>query len=127
MFRNFAMYFTLTVFRHLYFTSSTSMQLPPNSAVERIDLDGTNRIVLLHRNDSWFNGIVLLYKRREVCWCEIYSEDKKQISCMDLDGKNQRTVYNVTEHLRHISIDGFVVLSDRFYWSAYEYVVVTRA
>ncbi len=86
-------------------------------------MDGTHRIVVLQRNDSQFTVIVLLHKRGEICWIEINSERNKQISCFGLEGKKQRTVYDVNEHFGPYTFDGFVASGDRFYWCRYEYVL----
>lgn len=71
--------------------------------IERANLDGSDRVVLINSSLGWPNGISIDYEERKMYWGDA-EEDKIEVA--DLDGQNRRVL--VHGQLPHIF--GFSVL-----------------
>ena len=88
--------------------------------IERVDLDGKNRMTF--STEKSICALAILHERNEICWRIL---DLSQISCIGLDGRNERVVFN------RITADGdicqywsnLIVLGERFYWTGNQYVI----
>jgi nidogen (entactin) len=61
--------------------------------IERANMDGTHRRVIVHEDLGVPNGLYFDPKRQEVCWGDAKT---KKIECVEKDGSNRRLVTHMT-------------------------------
>ncbi|XP_042169875.1 low-density lipoprotein receptor-related protein 6 [Oncorhynchus tshawytscha] len=81
--------------------------------IERADLDGTERLVMVNTSLGWPNGLALDYTDRMIYWGDAKT-DKIEVMCMD--GSGRRIL--VEDKLPHIF--GFTLLGDYVYWTDWQ-------
>lgn len=101
-------------YRYLYWTDWGS-----NAKIERANLDGTNRIVLVNTSLVWPNGIAIDYVERKLYWGDAGTD---KISYIGLDGTNRQVLLNDLPHVFGVSI-----LGDDIYWTDWQLREVYRA
>lgn len=89
------------------FWSDWSEQKPK---IERADLDGSNRLVLVDKEISWPNGLALDLEEEKVYWGDAKTD---KIEVVNMDGRNRREI--VVENIPHIF--GLSLLNDKLYWT----------
>ncbi len=65
-----------------------------NPKIERSNMDGTNRKVIVHTDLGVPNGIYFDQKRQEICWCDAKTQ---RIECVEKDGSNRRIVTQMNQ------------------------------
>lgn len=81
--------------------------------IERADLDGGNRVVLVKQSIVWPNGLCIDYAEDKVYWVDAKLD---KIVVMDIDGQNQRIV--LKKGPSHVF--GFTLLGNRLYWTDWQ-------
>ena len=81
--------------------------------IERADLDGGNRRVLVNQSIFWPNGLCIDYEEDKLYWVDAKLD---KIVVMDMDGNNQRIL--LSKNLPHVF--GFTLLGDRLYWTDWQ-------
>ena len=81
--------------------------------IERADLDGGNRVVLVNRSIVWPNGLCIDYTERRIYWVDAKLD---KIVVMHLDGRHQRIL--LQNKLPHVF--GFSMLGDRLFWTDWQ-------
>ena len=87
--------------------------------IERADLDGMNRKVLVNTSIVWPNGIAIDYVERKLYWGDANTDE---ISCVDLDGTNRQVVLQNLPHVFGVSI-----LGDDIYWTDWQLRKLSKA
>ena len=101
------MFVVVVVFRYFYWTDWGS-----KAKIERADLDGSNRKVLVNTSLIWPNGITIDYVERKLYWGDAGTD---KISCVSLDGTGRKVVLSGPPHVFGVSI-----LGDDIYWSDWQ-------
>ena len=93
-----------------------------NAKIERANMDGTGRVVLVDSDLTWPNGITIDYDRQLIYWVDA-GNFTRAIEYCDFDG-NGRTVL-ITEMLIHPF--GITLYKDHIYWTDWGTNKVERA
>ena len=83
-----------------------------NPKIERADLDGSNRKVLVNSSLRWPNGIAIDYVERKLYWGDAGTDE---ISCVNLDGTNKQVVLKDLPH-----VFGLSILEDDIFWTDWQ-------
>lgn len=73
--------------------------------IERANLDGSDRLVLVNRSLGWLNGLALDFKEQKIYWGDA-KEDK--IEVVNMDGSNRQVLVSELPH----HIFGFSLLGE---------------
>ncbi|XP_057340651.1 low-density lipoprotein receptor-related protein 6 [Microplitis mediator] len=88
--------------------------------IERSNLDGSERMLIITKGISWPNGIALDLDRRKVYWCDAKTD---KIEVCNMDGTDRREI--ITDDLPHLF--GLSILGDYLYWTDWQKRSVERA
>ncbi|KAK0099194.1 hypothetical protein PV326_000031 [Microctonus aethiopoides] len=88
--------------------------------IERSDLDGSERMLLVTKDITWPNGIALDLDRKKVYWCDAKMD---KIEVCNMDGTDRREV--ITDNLPHLF--GLSLLGDYLYWTDWQRRSIDRA
>ncbi|CAG9761873.1 unnamed protein product [Ceutorhynchus assimilis] len=91
-----------------------------DTKVERSNLDGSERIFIVHDNLGWPNGITLDLKNQKIYWCDAKSD---KIEYANMDGTDRRAL--ITDTLPHPF--GFSLMGDYLYWTDWQRRAIDRA
>ena len=100
-------HFYSSSFRYFYWTDWGT-----EPKIERADLDGLNRRVLVDTRVMWPNGITIDYVERKLYWGDAGTDE---ISCINLDGTGRTVFLKGPPHVFGVSI-----LGDDIYWSDWQ-------
>ncbi|VVC34410.1 Hypothetical protein CINCED_3A006647 [Cinara cedri] len=87
--------------------------------IERSNLDGSNRIVLLKDNLGWPNGITLDIPSRNLYFCDAKTD---RIEVVNMNGLERREL--VSENMPHVF--GLTQLGDYLYWTDWQRRTIDR-
>ena len=87
--------------------------------IERAELDGSNRKVLVNTSIVWPNGIALDYVERKLYWGDAHTD---KISCINLDGTNRQVILINLPHVFGVSI-----LGDDIFWTDWQLRKLSKA
>ncbi|XP_044749919.1 low-density lipoprotein receptor-related protein 6 [Coccinella septempunctata] len=88
--------------------------------IERANLDGTERIMIVSKDLVWPNGVTLDIEAKKIYWCDA-KEDK--IEFANMDGTERRVLINTD--VPHVF--GLSLLGDYLYWTDWERRAIDRA
>ncbi|KAK9885701.1 hypothetical protein WA026_012466, partial [Henosepilachna vigintioctopunctata] len=88
--------------------------------IERANLDGTQRTIIVSKDLVWPNGVTLDLVSRKIYWCDA-KEDK--IEFANMDGKDRRILINT--EVPHVF--GLSLMGDYLYWTDWERRAIDRA
>lgn len=88
--------------------------------IERANLDGTERIMIVSKDLVWPNGVTLDIEARKIYWCDA-KEDK--IEFANMDGTDRRVLINTD--VPHVF--GLSLLGEYLYWTDWERRAIDRA
>lgn len=91
-----------------------------NPKIERSNLDGSERIVIVSKHLVWPNGVALDLKREKVYWCDAKTD---KIEYANMDGSERRELIN--DNLPHPF--GFSLMGDYLYWTDWQRRAIDRA
>ena len=87
--------------------------------IERADLDGMNRKVLVNTSIKWPNGIAIDYVERKLYWGDAGTDE---ISSVNLDGTNKKVLIKKLPHVFGVSI-----LGEDIFWTDWQYRKLSKA
>lgn len=85
----------------------------PTATIERSNLDGTDREVILSSNLFMPSGIVVDQETKRIFWADMGEGIYFSIESADLDGQNRKLLFNGA----HQSPYGVAITSDMVYWT----------
>lgn len=88
--------------------------------IERSNLDGSERVLLITKDVVWPNGIALDLERKKIYWCDAKTD---RIEVSNMDGTDRREV--ITDNLPHLF--GLSLLGDYLYWTDWQRRSIDRA
>ncbi|XP_066141061.1 low-density lipoprotein receptor-related protein 6 isoform X1 [Euwallacea fornicatus] len=88
--------------------------------IERSNLDGSDRIYVVHENLGWPNGITLDLINKKIYWCDAKSD---RLEYANMDGTERRAL--ITDNLPHPF--GFSLMDDYLYWTDWQRRAIDRA
>lgn len=91
-----------------------------NPKVERANLDGTERKIIVHKNLGWPNGITLDLTNLKLYWCDARTD---KIEYANMDGSDRRVL--ISDDLPHVF--GFSLMGDFLYWTDWQLRTIERA
>ncbi|MGH0144914.1 UNVERIFIED_CONTAM: hypothetical protein FKN15_019347 [Acipenser sinensis] len=98
------------VFMHRYMYWTDWGEKPK---IERANLDGSDRLVLLNNSLGWPNGLAIDYAAGKLYWGDAKTD---KIEVINIDGTDRRTL--LEDKLPHIF--GFTLLGDYIYWTDWQ-------
>lgn len=110
MFENFYNYLN----RYMYWTDWG--KLPK---IQRADMDGSNRTVLVDKNLGWPNGIVIDKQSQRIVWADAKME---VIESSDLNGGNRRVIISNVNHPY-----GLTITDRHIYWTDWQKMAIFKA
>lgn len=87
--------------------------------IERSNLDGSEREIILHTNLGWPNGVTLDLENLKVYWCDAKTD---KIEYANMDGTDRRELIN--ENLPHVF--GFSLMGEYLYWTDWQRRAIDR-
>ncbi len=78
--------------------------------IERSDLDGANRYIIVEQDIGWPNGLALDLENKLLYWGDARTDKIERVT---MDGKDRREILN--RNLQHIY--GLTLLGDHLYWT----------
>ena len=78
--------------------------------IERAELDGSHRVILVNSLVAWPNGLAIDYLKQKIYWADARND---KIEVMNFDGSARRIILD--KELPHVF--GFTVLGDNLYWT----------
>ena len=81
-----------------------------NPKIEKSELDGTHRKVIVNTSIDWPNGLAIDYKAQRIYWADARLD---KIEVMKYDGTGRKTI--IDNDIPHIF--GFSIIGDYIYWS----------
>lgn len=88
--------------------------------VERSNLDGSERILIIKDDLGWPNGITLDVINMKIYWCDAKSD---KIEYANMDGSDRRQL--ITDSVPHVF--GFSLMGDFLYWTDWQRRAIDRA
>ncbi|KAL3265566.1 hypothetical protein HHI36_009771 [Cryptolaemus montrouzieri] len=88
--------------------------------IERANLDGTDRTIIVSKDLVWPNGVTLDVTTRKIYWCDA-KEDK--IEYANMDGTERRVLINT--NVPHVF--GLSLMGDYLYWTDWDRRSINRA
>ncbi|KAL1489546.1 hypothetical protein ABEB36_013499 [Hypothenemus hampei] len=88
--------------------------------VERSNLDGSERITIVHADLGWPNGITLDLKNMKIYWCDAKLD---RIEYSNMDGSERIAL--ITDNLPHPF--GLSLMGDYLYWTDWQRRAIDRA
>ncbi|XP_050299730.1 low-density lipoprotein receptor-related protein 6 [Anthonomus grandis grandis] len=88
--------------------------------IERANLDGSERVFVVHKDLGWPNGVTLDLINEKIYWCDAKSD---KIEYANFDGSKRRIL--ITENLPHPF--GFSLMGDYLYWTDWQRRTIDRA
>lgn len=88
--------------------------------VERSNLDGSERIFVVHNELGWPNGITLDLINQKIYWCDARFD---RIEYANMDGTDRRAL--ITDNLPHPF--GFSLMGAHLYWTDWQRRAIDRA
>lgn len=88
--------------------------------IERANLDGSERVVLVRDDLGWPNGITLDLSGNKLYWCDARND---KIEYTTLNGKDRQVL--ISEDLPHVF--GFTLMGDYLYWTDWQRRKIERA
>lgn len=85
--------------------------------IERANMDGTQRIVIVDKDIGLPNGLYYDSRRAEVCWGDALT---KKIECVSRDGTSRRVV----AHINKIHPFDITEIGNNIYWSDWSKQVI---
>ncbi len=102
------------MYRYLYWTDWGTF-----AKIERAELDGSNRKILVNTTIAWPNGLAIDYVERKLYWGDAKFD---QISCINLDGTDRQVILKDLPHVFGVSI-----LGDDIYWTDWQRRKLSKA
>ena len=81
--------------------------------IEKAELDGANRTVIVNTSIYWPNGLAIDYKARRIYWVDAKLD---KIEFMAYDGTSRRII--LEKDIPHVF--GFSIIGDQVYWSDWQ-------
>ena len=81
--------------------------------IERAELDGSHRVILVNSSVAWPNGLAIDYLKQKIYWADARND---KIEVMNFDGSARRIILD--KKLPHVF--GFTVLGDHLYWTDWQ-------
>ena len=81
--------------------------------IERAELDGSHRVILVNSLVAWPNGLTIDYLKQKIYWADARND---KIEVMNFDGSARRIILD--KELPHVF--GFTVLGDNLYWTDWQ-------
>ena len=81
--------------------------------IERAELDGSNRVVIVDTAVKWPNGLVIDQREQKIYWVDTTLD---KIEVMDMDGHHRKVLLDSGLG----GVFGIGVLGDRIYWTDWE-------
>lgn len=88
--------------------------------IERANLDGTDRVMIVSKDLVWPNGVTLDIEASKIYWCDA-KEDKIEVA--NMDGTDRRVL--IDTDVPHVF--GLSLLGDYLYWTDWERRAIDRA
>ena len=84
-----------------------------NAKIERADLDGGNRIILVNTSIIWPNGLAIDYHQQRLYWADAKLD---KIEAIDFNGRHREIIINrLSPH-----VFGLTVMGDYLYWTDWQ-------
>lgn len=90
-----------------------------NPKIERSNLDGSERIVIVSTTLGWPNGLALDLDNLKIYWCDAKLD---KIEYSNMDGSDRRELTN--DNLPHVF--GFSLMGDYLYWTDWQRRAIDR-
>lgn len=90
-----------------------------NPKIERSNLDGSERDVIISSNVGWPNGVTLDLISKKMYWCDAKTD---KIEYSNMDGSDRRELIN--DNLPHVF--GFSLMGDYLYWTDWQRRAIDR-
>lgn len=87
--------------------------------IQRADMDGSNRTVIIDKNLVWPNGIIIDKQSHRLIWADARMEI---IESADLDGNNRRILVTNVNHPFGLTIAG-----RHIYWTDWQKLAIFKA
>lgn len=87
--------------------------------IQRADMDGSNRTVLIDNNLGWPNGIVIDKESKRIIWADARME---VIESSDLEGHNRRVLVSNVNHPY-----GLTIAFRYMYWTDWQKMAIFKA
>ncbi|XP_076114053.1 low-density lipoprotein receptor-related protein 4-like [Mytilus galloprovincialis] len=87
--------------------------------IQRADMDGSNRTVLVDKNLGWPNGIVIDKQSQRIVWADAKME---VIESSDLNGGNRRVIISNVNHPY-----GLTITERHIYWTDWQKMAIFKA
>lgn len=88
--------------------------------IERANLDGSERKLIVSTNLAWPNGVALDLENQKIYWCDAKTD---KIEYANMDGSDRREL--ISDNLPHAF--GFSLMGNYLYWTDWQRRAIDRA